>query len=561
MMIALGRRTGEPGGWSPDLAREYLDLGDSIGVDADAADVFRLAAEAMKLIGNGFFSPIHTDNDAASLFRRAAASIAATAPKTPRELVAASVADTNLSFLDYTYDSLPGIGADAEVTAAETLLQAAAEMAGALAGAADDAGRWSSLRAASLFWKGVLVNDHDSPAAVDILRESADVLRDLVDTSPGDLDLRYRYAEALRWVGIAMPSAPETAETERESVRQYEIAWDGRVNLNVDQISRLGVGYGFALANLVQTMREVELANLEDGRAAEDHAGWMLEVLALAAEKEAVSAGMEEAGAGSGEGGFLGGWYLMSSYGWPLGFLSGLVNVERGGDPVTRCDLIAADPYDPLRRAPGLTLDRVDTATAEQECRIERSRQPDDGRTLYQLARVISADTTREAEYLPIAREAAALGVSPALSLVAYALGQKEDTQGEDVAYIATVERTLIESYPILHPFLAIRASSDRERDGLAWYSAKAAALGVPEAHFAMAEFAADPVEKLFRLKLAERLAAERGGETALTLAENARRLATEISVSPADAERIDAEVSAWAPTPLTELPVDADAS
>ncbi len=111
-----------------------------------------------------------------------------------------------------------------------------------------------------------------------------------------------------------------------------------------------------------------------------------------------------------------------------MGFLSGLVNLERGGVSPTKCDLLAADPYDPLRRAPGLTLDKVDTAAAEKECRAEHESHPDDGRTTYQLARVISADTNREAEYVSLAREAAARGVSPAFSLVAYALSQKDDT-------------------------------------------------------------------------------------------------------------------------------------
>ena len=66
----------------------------------------------------------------------------------------------------------------------------------------------------------------------------------------------------------------------------------------------------------------------------------------------------------------------MSSYGWPIGFLSGLVGLERGGETVTQCDLLAADPYDPLRRAPGLTLDKVDTAAAETECRPSTSATP-----------------------------------------------------------------------------------------------------------------------------------------------------------------------------------------
>ncbi len=160
LMIELGQRTRAADGWSPDLVREYLDLADDIGVASDPTDVFRLAAEAIRIIGAAFHTPIHGNSDALDLFRRGATLIAATTPAVPPELVTKTISDVDLGPLRYDYDSLPAIGADADVTAAETLLDSGAKMAAVLADVGDS-DQWVGLRAQSLFWEGVLVNDHD----------------------------------------------------------------------------------------------------------------------------------------------------------------------------------------------------------------------------------------------------------------------------------------------------------------------------------------------------------------------------------------------------------------
>jgi hypothetical protein len=536
---------------------EYLELADEIGPRNDPESVFRLSVEAVRLIGAGLKGPIDADAAASDLFRRAAELIAATATTAPQDAAGPAMDGLDLSFLAYEYDTLPAIGAEAEVRAAEAVLAAAAAMATTVAPLAEDPRKLRWLAAQSLFWQGVLVNDHDSELAAKMLTTAADEMRPLVDEEPDNPERRFRYAEALRWVGLALPSTEDTAATEREAVKQYLVIWDDRWMLEADFLGKVGTGYGFALANLTQTVREVELANLDDGRSAEDHAAWVLEILALASEKEAVNAGMIEAGAATADAGFLGGWYRMSTYGWPIGFLAGLVGLERGGETVTKCDLLAADPYDPLRRAPGLTLDRVDTAAAETECKAEHERSADDGRTTYQVARVMSSDMGREAEFLPLAREAAVKGVSPAFSLVAYTLSQKDDTRSGD-AYIATTQRTLIESFPVLYPFLAAQAKAEREKTGLAWFAAKAAELGMPEAHLALVDLGDNAVENLFHAKLAARLFGEAGKTRA---AAEAERKADAIQVSAADAETVESNVANWQPRALVELPADADAS
>jgi len=558
LLITLGERTSADKSWAAEIVREYLALADEIGGEKEPATVFRLATEAVKLIAAGASTPIDPKGEAIGLFRRAALLVGATVGAAPADLVHSELSDIDLGFLDYGYGTLPAVSADAEVKVAESALEAATHMAEAVA-AVDDAERekWERLRARSLFWRGVLLNDHDPTEAAEVLHQSVDLLKTIVAANADDDVERYRYAEALRWAGVAEPSSEDTAGIQRESVKQFEMIWDERSTLDADFVGQVGVSYGYALADLARTMREVELADLDDGRTAEDHAPWMLETLALAAEKDSVNADIIAAGASSGDAGFLGGWYRMSSYGWPIGFLTGLVGLERGGEEVTKCDLLAADPYDPLRRAPGLTLDRVDVAAAEEECRAEHERRPDDGRTTYQLARVMSSDTSREAEFLPIAREAAAKGVSPAFSLVAYTLGQNDDSRSGD-AYVATAQHTLIESFPVLYPFLAEHATTPRERNGLAWFAGKAAEFGVPEAHLALVDLGDDPTQQLFHAKLAARLFAEAGNKEG---AQEAGRKARAIEVSPADASEVDSNVAAWTPHAPVELPADTNAS
>ena len=460
----------------------------------------------------------------------------------------------DLSPVTYEYGTLPGTKAEAENTEAQQLLESTARMATAVAANSDDAMRWNELGGLSLFWQGVLINDKDSAKAVPVLKAGADLLRTVSDAGPDDREARFRLAEALRWVGLAEPSNNDTADTEREAVRQYELLWKDRASIDVGFLQKIGAGYGYALANLAQTIRETELANLSDGRTAEDHVGWVFEVLALAAEKDDVNASLIAAGATSrATSTFVGGWYRMSSYGWPLGFLSGQVHVEAGQEPVTECDLLAADPYDPLKRAPGLVLDRVNVPKAETACRADAESHPEDARMTYQLARVISSDSKREAEFMPLARAAAEQGVSPAFSLIGSALNDRNDDRSGD-AYAGASQRTIIESFPVLYSFLKSHARTDRDRLGLAWYVGKAAALGVADAHLALADDAPDLKQRLFHLLLAARIFDASGS---IEAAADARRQADGVLVRQPDQERIQSDVSDWKPEALIELPAE----
>ena len=134
--------------------------------------------------------------------------------------------------------------------------------------------------------------------------------------------------------------------------------------------------------------------------------------------------------------------------------------------------------------------------------------------------------------------------------------GDEEDHSAE--AYLAASQHTIIESFPVLYPYLASRATTDRERQGLAWYARKAAALGLREAHVALADSSTDPLERLFRLELAARLADE-AGDTAT--AASLRERAGAIPARKADQERIEGDVSSWTPEALVELPAGADSS
>ncbi len=281
-------------------------------------------------------------------------------------------------------------------------------------------------------------------------------------------------------------------------------------------------------------------------------------MLALAAEKDDLNETMITTGLASGDSNFVGGWYQMSSYAWPIGFLSGLLNVEHGGQEVTQCDVLAADPYDPKRRAFGILLSDVDATKAELVCRAETVLHPEDGRALYQLARVISNDMSREGEFMPVARKAAEMGVSPATALIGYTLGQKKDDTGSGAAYRLAAQQTILELFATLYPFLEAHAKTDRDRMGLVWYARQAGDLGMPEGQLAEARLTDDPVEKLFHLRLAVRLFSNDGGNN--QAAADALNQAAAISVTQAQSDKVDADVAAWNAKPLIELPADTGA-
>ncbi len=430
-------------------------------------------------------------------------------------------------------------------------------MAAAVAGETDDPEQWNWIRGLSLFWDGVLVNDQDGPKAATILQTAVGAMEPVVQAHPDDVEKRFRYAEALRWSAVTQPSSAQTASTEHLAIQEYKTIWDDHGVLDSSLLSRVGVGYGFALANLARTVRENQLVNLDDGRTAAGHASWVLEILALAKEKDDLDQEMISLTPGSADAAFVGGWYRMSSYGWALGFLGGLVRLEQGGINATECDTLAADPYDPQRRAAGLTLDKVNKADAEKACTAEHQSEPNDALTTYQLSRVISADANRTAEYLTLAREAASEGNSAAFAEVAYELSQKKDDRSGD-AYVAATQRTLIDTFPVLYPFLVGHATTDRERGGLEWYAERAAELGVPEAQLALVDLVADPVEKLFHAKLAAELFTQAGNSS---MAAEALLKAGEITANQADQSVADAKVTAWKPEALVNLPAENGAS
>jgi hypothetical protein len=550
-LIELGRRTGAESSWSPDLVGEYVGLAEAIAKRAPES-AFRLGAEAMKMIGRAFQAPIHSNNQALSIYSRAAELISATAGSAPPELVASAMGEIDFSLLSYDYGSLPAADAAEESNAAKELFQSTADMVDAVAGLVPDGNKLRRLAGVSLFWKAILINDSNAEGAIPIFEESAGTLRPLVEADPQNNEIRFRLAESLRWVGLLKSSSPETEVVERDAVEQYRTVWADRAILDANLLNKAGTGYGFSLANLAQTIRENNII-LNDGRTAEDHVGWLFELLALAAEKDEVNKTMIDMAAAAGNSTFVNGWYSMSSYGWPIGFVAGLVNVEAGAQTVTQCDLLAADAYDPLRRAPGVA--EVTGTEAEAACRTESDANPGDLRALFQLARAISVNADREPEYRPLARRAADAGVAPAFSLVAQAMSGDTEDHSDD-AYFAASQRTLIESFPVFYPYLLSRAKTEQERLGLTWYAREAAALGVVDAHVALAELLQDSGDRLFHLGVAARLLDEAGDKSG---AATIRARASALPAPKLGDRHIEDEVSAWQPEAIRELPAEPD--
>ena len=556
--------SGTDGGWSPGVADGYLEFARELD---DEESVFRLAAAAMRLVGLSFFEPIHEDADVVQLFSEAAALATSTAAAASDDVVAAATAELDLPFIGYEYATLPAVDAHKGIIeAAMQTLASAADFAAIMDARAGGASRWGAFRGQALFWQGVLVNDDPDAKeeALRIFRTGAESLQPVVEADPDNPPVRFLYAETLRWVGLTGPSTREIADVIAASVDQYAQVWDDRWMLEDSLVDSVGAGYGFALANLARRIRAVELGDGTDLGSAEDHAGWVLEVLALAAEKDAVNAAMIEMGMAEDASSFMTGWYRMVSYGLQIGFLSGMVNVETSADPATDCDLVGADINDPRRRAPGFFIDRVDAERAEALCRAQFERNPDDLRALHQLARALYAPvwheggaTTDSDEFVRLSRAAAEQGVSASFSLLADVIDSVDTTRG-DRAYHAASQRIIIDAFPVLYPFLERIASTPRQREGLAWYAGAAAALGVPEASMVLGELLDDPAEKRFYFGLAARLWAEAGDADAASVAEERARAT---SVGAAEADEVANRVAEWTGEPLVALPDSVDDS
>ena len=168
--------------------------------------------------------------------------------------------------------------------------------------------------------------------------------------------------------------------------------------------------------------------------------------------------------------------------------------METGNPIATQCDLLAADPYDESAARRGWELTRS-TLRGRKQSAGRQARQIRGTCAPPTSSPAIYSDAKRDAEFLPLARAAAEQGVAEAYSLIGYTLDAKKDARSRR-AYQAAAQRSVIESFPILYPFLARHAVTDRDRLGLAWDAEEAAALGVPEAHLALAEATRDPVAR-----------------------------------------------------------------
>jgi hypothetical protein len=538
LLLSLGETSTGDAVWSPDFAADYLRLGEELSGAGDPDRAFRLAVAALKEIGRALKTPIHGDRAAAELFVRAS-NLFATTAEGAKPNVVAEAAGIDLSLAAYRYATLP---ADADGATALSVLGAAARVAAVLANG-DDAMLWNGRRAEALFWQGVLVNSRDPAGALALLNTSIDLLREAVEADPRNPDLRFRHAEVLRWTGLIAPSDADTLATEREALGQYRALWAMRPRLERGMLKQVAMGYGFTIANLAQTTRETNLAGEAGERSAEEHAGWVLDALALAAEEQSLTRALDGLGIAPADMGFGDGRRRMDLYGWSIGFLSGLVHAG-AGEGATECDRLASDPYDARRRAPGVDVESIDRREAAGACRQVRERDRDDARAAYELARLLAVDARRDEISLSLAREAAGKGVASAFALVAQKLEARGDPRSAE-AYLGASQRVVIESFPILYPFLRERAATDEQRTGLEWYAGRAAALGVPEAHAALARSAADPAQAKAHLS---RAAQPHRGEDVAAAA------VLPISGNPT-IDTAGANAPLWSMEPLVELP------
>jgi len=99
--------------------------------------------------------------------------------------------------------------------------------------------------------------------------------------------------------------------------------------------------------------------------------------------------------------------------------------------PVTECDMLAAQPFDPHRVTDGILFEHVDAPTAIQECRRAMEQFPASPRLIYQLGRAYDANKEL-AQAVKWYREAAERGYAAAQGSLGLMYGSGEGVEQND---------------------------------------------------------------------------------------------------------------------------------
>ncbi|HYD99701.1 MAG TPA: tetratricopeptide repeat protein [Alphaproteobacteria bacterium] len=195
-----------------------------------------------------------------------------------------------------------------------------------------------------------------------------------------------------------------------------------------------------------------------------------------------------------------------------------------------RCDMLAADPWDPLRLAPGVPADRLDSGRAVEACRGAVAAAPDEPRLHHQLGRALKA-AGRGADALGSFGRAAGKGYAPAQHALAAAALEGRDDAALAAALdglIAAAEHGYAPACELLAALHEAGGPVDRDLGAAYAWAERAAEQGSATAQARMARYYAEGIgvqRDLAQAARWNRLAAGQGlAEAQYALADQLRR-------------------------------------
>jgi hypothetical protein len=202
-----------------------------------------------------------------------------------------------------------------------------------------------------------------------------------------------------------------------------------------------------------------------------------------------------------------------------LGTVGGRLRLERKpGAPADECDLLASFPADPLRRAASTAFADLDPDKAISTCRALWQEDEEDPRLSFMLGRLLWSSEER-ATALDLLKVAADGDYGAAFnSLAGYLEVPGGSVTDGDALHLKLrygfAQRAVRDAYADVHAYLAPLATTPEHAAGLRWLSERAAALGLPEAHVALARLAdTSPEDRAYHLMVASLIYEEDGNE------------------------------------------------
>jgi hypothetical protein len=201
-------------------------------------------------------------------------------------------------------------------------------------------------------------------------------------------------------------------------------------------------------------------------------------------------------------------------------------------------------------------LDRVRTA-----CERAVRQYPYEPRYKFILGRALSWVTGQRQESVDRLAEATRGGHIAAIYNLAVYVEDNNVRNSLDALmydmYDAFSQRTYTTSFSVVYDYFRTRVQDPNDREALQWLADRAAELGTPEAHLALADNETVTSRRAFHLEIAALLFEKDGSAAGRAKAAEARARAEKLGLAPEALTAARREAASWKPMPLIEIPSD----